>query len=82
MILVESDDESDKEKCGEIDTKAIESSPEIRRLSDLDKNCNSELPCRSNTKYESTSSSVSFSQSDECHGNYLYFCSKNIYAPP
>lgn len=71
MILVESDDESDREICGEIDKKAITSSPEIGSLSDLDKTCDSELSGRSNAKYESTSRSVSLSRSDDCQGNYL-----------
>jgi hypothetical protein len=35
MIHVESDDESDRERCGDIDTKAIAPSPEIGSLSDL-----------------------------------------------
>jgi hypothetical protein len=66
----------DRERCGDIDTKAITSSPEIGSLSDLDKNCNSQSSSRSNTKYKSTSRSVSFGQPVECRGNYLYLCSK------
>ncbi|KAF3339072.1 Carbonic anhydrase [Carex littledalei] len=67
MILVDSDDESDRGSCGGIDKDAVASSPEIESLSDLDKNCDSELSGQNNAKYESASRSISLSQSDDCH---------------
>ncbi|KAF3339065.1 crossover junction endonuclease EME1B-like isoform X1 [Carex littledalei] len=68
MILVESDDESDRVSCWGIDKEPVASSPEIESLSDLDKNCDSQLSGQSNAKYESASRSISLSQSDDSHG--------------